>query len=75
MGTMLGCPLKQDRTRVIGVSRSKGDWLRGDVKDRRLVEHLIRDMQSELIYHLAVNSTISHNGDFSRSTKLLLLER
>jgi GDP-D-mannose dehydratase len=46
--------------KVIGVSRSEGDWIQGQVKDRRFVEHLVRDVRPERKYHIAANSTISH---------------
>ena len=32
----------QEELEVIGVSRSEGDWIRGDVSDLKLVEGLIR---------------------------------
>jgi GDPmannose 4,6-dehydratase len=45
---------------VIGVSRSNSNYLIGDVADRNFVEQLIKVNQPEYVFHLAANSTTSH---------------
>lgn len=49
---------------VVGVSRSPGDWLQGDVADLELVEGLIGAHRPELVFHLAANSTTRHDALF-----------
>ena len=50
--------------KVLGVSRSKGDWISGDVKDFSFVDQLIKTEKPDLIYHLAANSTTRHEVMF-----------
>lgn len=49
---------------VIGVSRSEGNWIRGDVCDLKLVESLIRREKPDYIFHLAAHSTTAHEALF-----------
>lgn len=49
---------------VIGVARSKGNWLEGTVTDRGFVVELIKKNQPLYIFHLAANSTTNHNALF-----------
>ena len=49
---------------VIGVSRSDGDWVKGDVSDLNFVENLLQAQQPHYIFHLAANSTTQHTGLF-----------
>ena len=49
---------------VIGVSRSEGDWIRGDVSDLKLVEGLIRAEKPDYVFHLAAHSSIAHGTLF-----------
>jgi GDPmannose 4,6-dehydratase len=49
---------------VTGVSRSVGNWIRGDVKEFELVNRLIKDLKPSYIFHLAANSTTKHNAVF-----------
>lgn len=46
---------------VIGVSRSEGDWIRGSVSDKALVYDLIKKYQPYCVFHLAANSSTSHD--------------
>lgn len=46
---------------VVGVSRSVGDWMVGDVKDFHFVELLVKREQPNFIFHLAANSTTKHD--------------
>lgn len=49
---------------VIGVSRSGGKWLKGDVSNRDQTESLIKTHQPRYIFHLAANSTTRHDALF-----------
>lgn len=48
----------------IGISRSEGDWIRGDVSDFVFVRELIKKHQPDYIFHLAANSTTHHGALF-----------
>ena len=49
---------------VTGLSRSEGNWVRGDVADSKLVEDLIRRVKPDYVFHLAAHSTTSHEALF-----------
>ncbi|MBF0123248.1 MAG: GDP-mannose 4,6-dehydratase [Candidatus Omnitrophica bacterium] len=49
---------------VIGVSRSDGATVKGDVSDRDLVWNLIKTHAPDYIFHLAANSTTQHSALF-----------
>lgn len=49
---------------VLGVSRSKGNWINGDVSNYQFVESLIKEHQPTHIFHFAANSTTQHNALF-----------
>jgi len=53
--------LHQDEFEVIGVSRTKGNFIQGNVADFKLVSDLIKQHQPEFVFHLAANSTIRHD--------------
>ncbi len=59
-GYYLNALLNRKHIQVIGVSRSKSNWLEGDVADRKLVENIIKEHKPEYIFHLAANSTTKH---------------
>ena len=42
---------------VYGVSRSGGDWIKGDVGDCNFVRTIIRRLRCSYVFHLAANST------------------
>ena len=46
---------------IMGVSRSLGKWIMGDIKDFDFVETLIKAKQPDIIFHLAANSTTRHD--------------
>ena len=50
---------------VLGVSRSQGDWIKGDVADFAFVEALIKTHQPNYIFHFAANSTTHHSALFN----------
>jgi GDPmannose 4,6-dehydratase len=54
--------LEPKNLNVIGVSRSKGDWIQGDVADYSFVESLIKLNKPSYIFHLAANSTTHHEA-------------
>jgi len=47
----------------IGVSRS-GNWVRGDVSNYKQVEQLIKEYKPTYVFHVAANSTTSHDALF-----------
>ncbi len=49
---------------VLGITRSRGPWLTGDVSDYSFVEGLIRTHQPGYVFHLAANSTTQHSALF-----------
>lgn len=53
--------LKTKGFEVIGVARSAGNWVTGNVKDFDFVETLIQQHKPDHIYHLAANSTTRHD--------------
>ncbi len=58
---------KACRTRgidYIGISRSAGDWIQGDVAAFAFVKELIRAEKPDLVFHLAANSTTRHDCIF-----------
>ncbi len=63
-GYYLNNLLLKNNVQVIGVSRSEGDDIRGDVGNRTFVEELIRNHQPDYVFHLAANSTTQHDALF-----------
>jgi GDPmannose 4,6-dehydratase len=59
-GFYLNQLLQQNQIEVIGISRSAGAWMQGDVGDRSFVESLIKSNQADYIFHLAANSKVNH---------------
>ena len=49
---------------VVGVSRSGGEWQKGDVSMRDQTEALIKMHQPKYVFHLAANSTTRHDAVF-----------
>jgi len=49
---------------VLGVSRSQGNWIKGDVGNLAFVEALIKIHQPNYIFHFAANSTTNHSALF-----------
>ena len=49
---------------IIGVSRSSGNWIQGDVRSFDFVENLIKKEKPEYIFHLAADSTTKHDALF-----------
>ncbi len=54
--------LTRSKIECIGLSRSNGDWITGDVSNRQFVEVLVRRYEPDYIFHLAANSTIRHEA-------------
>lgn len=59
------CQKKQ--IKVLGTSRSLGDWNTGNVSDFNFVENLIKKEQPEYIFHLAANSSTKHDALFENN--------
>ena len=49
---------------VIGVSRSSGDWIQGDVSNFNFIENFIKSVKPDYIFHFAANSTTKHGALF-----------
>jgi GDPmannose 4,6-dehydratase len=49
---------------VLGVSRSSGNWIHGDVSNFNFVEHFIKREKPDYIFHFAANSSTKHNTLF-----------
>lgn len=49
---------------VIGISRSPGDWIEGNVAVLEFVETIINEYQPDMIFHLAAHSTTRHDALF-----------
>ncbi len=60
-GVYLSELLKSQSIKVIGLARRNGNWLIGDVAETAIVEALIRENKPDYIFHLAANSTTSHD--------------
>lgn len=54
--------LKIKNVEVIGVSRSEGNWLKGNITNITFVSELIRTNKPDYIFHLAANSTAAHSA-------------
>lgn len=61
-GYYLSEAFRKRQIEVLGVSRSDGPWIRGDVSSPEFVEELIRSHHPEMIFHLAATSTIEHDA-------------
>lgn len=59
-GYYLSRLLAQNGISITGISRTKGDWVTGDVSDKNFVEQLIKELQPAYIFHLAANSKTAH---------------
>lgn len=59
-GFYLSQLLQQKEIEIIGVSRSAGKWLQGDVGEKSFVDSLIKSSRPDYIFHLAANSKIQH---------------
>jgi GDPmannose 4,6-dehydratase len=55
-GFYLSDLLLQKGVEVIGVSRSAGHWVKGDVGDREFTTRLIKKEKPDYVFHLAANS-------------------
>ena len=63
--------LQQNKIEVTGVSRSEGDWLKGDIADRSFVESLIKSDKPAYIFHLAANSAVHHELLFEHQSTIV----
>lgn len=63
-GYFLTKTCNENNIEVTGVSRSEGNWLKGDVSKKEFVQNLIKENQPDFIFHLAANSTTRHSALF-----------
>lgn len=63
-GYYLSQLLERANVEVIGVSRSAGKYLSGNVGDTLFVTDLIKKEQPDYVFHLAANSTTRHDALF-----------
>jgi GDPmannose 4,6-dehydratase len=64
-GQYLRSLLLEKGCEVIGVSRSPGNWVRGDVGNFDTVEKIIKYNQPDYIFHFAADSTTKHEALFT----------
>ncbi|MEJ0081042.1 MAG: GDP-mannose 4,6-dehydratase [Puia sp.] len=50
--------------RTLGVSRSEGNWIRGDIGNRDFVSDIIKSEKPDVVFHLAANSSTKHSALF-----------
>lgn len=55
---------RRNSIEVKGVSRSDGNWVKGNVNNFKFVETLIKNFQPDFIFHIAANSFTSHEVMF-----------
>lgn len=55
---------------VIGVSRSDGNWTKGDISNYELVRNIIVYYQPDFIFHLAANSSTQHGALFENHASI-----
>jgi GDPmannose 4,6-dehydratase len=63
--------LSKSGIEVIGVSRSAGKWLQGNVADRQFTEALIKKEQPAFIFHLAATSKVHHELLFEHQATIV----
>jgi len=51
----------QKKIDVIGVSRSSGNWIQGNISNFNFVENIIKREKPEYIFHFAANSSTRHD--------------
>lgn len=56
--------LKSKQIEIIGISRSSGNWIQGDITNYQLVSEVIKVHQPDFVFHLAANSTTKHEALF-----------
>lgn len=55
---------QKKKIKVIGVSRSSGNWIEGDIGNFNFTENIIKREKPEYIFHFAANSTTKHEALF-----------
>ena len=61
-GFYLSQLLNKKEIKVIGISRSDGNWIKGNVADYSFVEEVIKSYSPDYIFHFAANSTTRHDA-------------
>lgn len=57
-----------EKIEVVGISRSDGNWLKGDVTNRDFVENIIRFHQPDFIFNFAAISSTHHDVSIDNHT-------
>jgi GDPmannose 4,6-dehydratase len=55
---------KKKEIEVIGISRSPGDWIQGNVSNFNFIENFIKKEIPDYIFHFAANSSTKHDALF-----------
>lgn len=63
--------LKEKHIEVIGVSRSAGNWIQGNVSNKEFVENIIQKINPDFVFHLAATSKTSHDLLFEHQTTIV----
>jgi GDPmannose 4,6-dehydratase len=63
-GHYLTALLRAEGIETVGVSRSGGDWVRGDVARLDEVEEAVRGVAPDYVFHLAARSSTRHDAGF-----------
>ncbi|MBX7171166.1 MAG: GDP-mannose 4,6-dehydratase [Pyrinomonadaceae bacterium] len=63
-GFYLSETCRKNKVEIIGVSRSQGNWMQGNVSNFQFVESLIKTHQPNYVFHFAANSTTQHYALF-----------
>lgn len=63
-GVYLSKLCRQNNLEILGVSKSVGNWIQGDVSDYKFVESLIKTKKPKYIFHFAAKSTTQHYALF-----------
>jgi GDPmannose 4,6-dehydratase len=54
--------LTRHNMQQVGISRSIGEWIQGDIADFHFVSGIIKQYQPAYIFHFAANSTTAHSS-------------
>jgi GDPmannose 4,6-dehydratase len=55
---------EQKQIEVVGIARSRGNWVQGNVEDFGFVEDMVKTRKPNFLFHVAANSTTLHEGLF-----------
>lgn len=61
----------QRNIEVFGCSRNNDEWLKCDISQKQEVESLVRKYKPDFIFHIAANSTTSHDALFDNNDAII----